>query len=495
LSSVKQDVFDIILADYMLPSFDGFSALAIAREERPDVPFIFVTGSLGEEVAIESLKRGATDYVLKHRLSRLVAAVNRALDESDARKERARLEEQLRQAQKMETIGTLAGGVAHDFNNLLTAIIGNAQLALTQVPAKSSLGEKLVEIERTGQRAAELTRQLLVFSRRQRLELRALDLGSTIRDFMKMLRRIIGEDIDLLFEEPSELPSVMADTGQIEQVLMNLAVNARDAMPNGGELLVTVREVFVTETGCLEHPSARPGRYIEILVSDTGSGMDEETKNHIFEPFFTTKEVGKGTGLGLAVVYGIVKHHEGFIGVKSQQSGGTTFRICLPVAGEAIKSETKELSQPPNRGSETVLLAEDEEILRKLVFNVLTGLGYSVLVANDGEEAVRTYQSNSDLIDLLVLDIVMPRMSGREAYRVIRRTGAKPPVVFISGYSEENNFDDEFDKRTVAFLPKPFPIGELGRKVRSLLDQKPNESADHPDLVACSPRQPRIGGR
>ena len=472
VDAVEHCEFDLILADYNLPAFDGISALAIAREKCPEVPFIFVTGSLGEEVAIETLKSGATDYVLKHRPGRLVPAVRRAIEEIAVRMQRKHLEDQLRHAQKMESIGTLAGGVAHDFNNLLTAIIGNAQLALAAVRPEDPLHDRLIDIEECGRRAAELTRQLLIFSRREKLEPRPLNLNDTISHFAKMLRRIIGADIELRFIAAADLSTVFADPGQMEQVLMNLAVNARDAMPKGGELIIETQNIVVDETYCRTHPYARLGKHVQISVTDTGAGMDADTQQHIFEPFFTTKEEGKGTGLGLALVYGIVKQHEGMIEVHSEVGQGATFKIFLPAQEKAVEEKVLGTQPKVQGGTETILVAEDEEVLQRLVTGLLTGLGYQVILTRDGEAAVETYSIRREQIDLVILDMVMPRMSGREAYERIRTLGRDVPVIFMTGHNAELAKDKFLNETGATFIQKPHGVVSLGHKVRQALDAR-----------------------
>ena len=386
------------------------------------------------------------------------------------------LQEQLRQSQKMESIGTLAGGVAHDFNNLLTVILVNTQLSFRDVQPGTPLQERLIEIEKAGTRASTLTRQLLAFSRRQRLESKTINLNETINDFMKMLRRVIGEDIEVRIQESGHLHPVFADPAQIEQVVMNLAVNARDAMPGGGGLTIETRNVELAEAYQREHPYAKPGTYVQMTVSDTGAGMDAETKERIFEPFFTTKETGKGTGLGLSMVYGIIKQHGGLIEVESELGKGTTFYIYLPVDERAVKEEAQEVLPPLRGGTETILVAEDEEALRALTRTVLEELGYTVLLAKDGAEAVAVYEANREKIALLLFDIVMPRMGGQEAYERIRSPNGPVPVIFMTGYSAEivqyefvkqNKFIEEAD---AALMQKPYTVETLGRKVREVLD-------------------------
>lgn len=379
-------------------------------------------------------------------------------------------EDRLQHSQKMEAIGTLAGGVAHDFNNLLTAIIGNAQLALAHLPPEDQVYDRLIEIEHAGKRAAELTRQLLIFSRRERLEPRTLALNDTIGLFAKLLRRIIGEDIDLRFKGAPDLSTVFADPGQMEQVLMNLAANARDAMPGGGELIIETNNVIIDEAYCRKRPDARPGTYVQISVSDTGSGIDSDTRQRIFEPFFTTKEVGKGTGLGLALAYGIIKQHEGMIEVYSEVGKGTTFNIYLPAQETAVEETLHEIHSGVRGGPETILIAEDDESLQRLLTGMLTGLGYNLILARDGEVAVERFSTHHDEIDLVILDMVMPRMGGREAYERIRMLGSDVPVIFMTGYSAEMAQTRFVLETGAVFIQKPYGIAALGNKVREALD-------------------------
>jgi len=388
----------------------------------------------------------------------------------------AESEKRLQQSQKMEAIGTLTGGVAHDFNNLLTAIIGNVQLALRKAKPEDSIQHSLQEIEKAGNRAALLTRQLLAFSRRQHLERRTINLNEIIADFMKMLERIIGEDVEMSVQYASDLPAVFADPAQIEQVVMNLAVNARDAMPEGGKLNIETYNIELDESYCQRYPDMQPGRYAQIRVSDSGSGMDEETQARIFEPYFTTKGIDKGTGLGLSIVYGIVKQHDGHINVCSELGRGTIFQVFLPIVKQTVEEETQPLQPSLLGGTETILVAEDEEPLRNLAKDILEGLNYKVLLAKNGEEAVQMFTANREQIDMLLFDVVMPHMSGVEAAERIRASGSRVPLIFMTGYSYET-VQNRFEKQNqlienigALVIQKPYSLQFLGRKVREVLD-------------------------
>jgi PAS domain S-box-containing protein len=445
------------------------SSIAL-KTERPSAPVeVLITTPAGE---VRQINSNGAPVILES--GAVVGSVAVIVDVT----EQHALQEQLRQSQKMESIGTLAGGVAHDFNNLLTAILGNTQLALRRLSPNDPLQGRLIEVEKAGNRATSLTRQLLAFSRRQRLERKTLNLNNTVNDIMKMLKRIIGEDVDVHVQETGSLSPVFADPAQIEQVVMNLAVNARDAMPGGGTLTIETRNVTLGEAYRREHLYAKPGKYVEMIVSDTGTGIDAETRKRIFEPFFTTKEAGKGTGLGLAMVFGIVKQHGGMIEVESDLGQGTAFHVYLPVDEKAASDDATEDVLPPLRGgTETVLVAEDEEALRALAGNILEESGYTVLLAKDGAEAVEIYEANRERISLILMDIVMPRMGGREAYERISQLGGAVPVLFMTGYSAEivqydfvkqNKFIEDAG---AVLMQKPYSVEMLGRKVREVLDQ------------------------
>ncbi len=385
-------------------------------------------------------------------------------------------EAQLRQTQKMESIGTLAGGVAHDFNNLLTAINGYSDLTLRQLEEHDPLRHNIEEIKKAGERATALTQQLLAFSRRQTLERKNINLNETITNMMKMLTRIIGEDIEVRFAATGNLQTVCADAGQIEQVVMNLAINARDAMPDGGQVIIETHNVTLGDDYCRRHSYAKPGKYARIMVSDTGTGMDADTLKRIFEPFFTTKGLGRGTGLGLSMVFGIVKQHDGFIEVYSEVGQGTIFKLYLPVEERMDDKETHEALAPVRGGRETILVAEDEETLRELVRDVLEDLGYTVLLAKDGEEAVELFAAHRDRVDLLMFDMVMPRLSGSEAYERVRSLAGDVSLILMTGYSEETvqsrfvKHHRSLEEAKVVLLQKPYGVEALGRKVREVLD-------------------------
>lgn len=384
----------------------------------------------------------------------------------------------MQQSQKMEAVGTLAGGVAHDFNNLLTAILGNAQLVLGKMSRNDDLHSRLLEIEKAGNRAAVLTRQLLAFGRRQHLERRPVNLSETTAEIMKLVRRIIGEDVEVRMKLPPGLPAVLADAGQLEQVVMNLGVNARDAMPGGGIIFIETSYVELDHSYQQRYPYVEPGKYVRLTVSDNGCGMDAETQRHIFEPFFTTKEIGKGTGLGLSMAYGIIKQHDGHINVYSEVGHGSTFKIYLPVADGAVTNASSSVQPSLRGGNETILIAEDEETLRALARDVLKGLGYTVLLANNGEEAVKVFVENSNRIDMLLLDMVMPQMSGWEAYERIRSLGCNPPLILMTGYCSEtvqSRFVEQnisIEELGITVMQKPYSIEVLGRKVREVLDDR-----------------------
>jgi two-component system cell cycle sensor histidine kinase/response regulator CckA len=390
--------------------------------------------------------------------------------------ERRELEQQLVLSQRLEAVGKLSGGIAHDFNNLLGVIIGYSEALQQSIDPENPLREAIDEIQKAGQRAATLTQQLLAFSRKQVLEPKILDLNSIVEDMRKMLRRLIGEDIELNFNMLADLGRVKADRGQLEQVILNLAVNARDAMPHGGELRIETANAQLGEKDVLRYRYVIPGRYIVLKVSDTGVGMDAKTKSHIFEPFFTTKEKGKGTGLGLATVYGIVKQSGGYIWLESEPGQGTTFRIFLARA-EGVEEEAPP-AEPVKRGDgpRTILLVEDEPSLRKLTHRTLKDMGYTVLEATDAAQAIDVARNTDAPIDLLLTDVIMPGMSGGDLAKKLSPENPHMRVLFMSGYT-----DGAIEIRGslppgMTVLRKPFTRDVLLRTVEGALAHPPRES-------------------
>ncbi len=594
--------WDAILSDWSMPQFTALDALAIVRETGDDVPFIIVSGTVGEELAVEAMRAGAHDFVLKDRLARLAPAVERELRERQMRaakghtedalrlseerfarladsgivgiafadvdgrlhdaneaffrmlghsresyvdrpmllsemtppewrhtdeharhelettgvappwekelfhangtrvpvlvgvamidppnciafvadlteRKRAeaalrRSEEQLQQAQKMEAIGVLAGGIAHDFNNLLSVILSYTDLALHSLPESDPLRADMEEVHNAGCRAAELTRQLLAFSRRQVMQPHVLDLNEVLADMQKLLGRLLGEDIQLALNPAPELARVKVDRGQIEQVVMNLAVNARDAMPRGGMLTIETANVDFDVAAATAHVGAAAGRHVMIAVTDSGCGMDRETQARVFEPFFTTKEIGRGTGLGLSTVLGIVQQSGGTIWVYSELDVGTTFKIYLPAApyGEKDTGRAAAAVLADVEGTETVLLVEDDPALRTLACTILRRHGYRVLDVQSGGDALLACEQHAGPIHLLLTDVVMPRMSGRElaARLLARRPDMR--VLYMSGYTDDAVVRHGVLEADVAFLQKPITPAALIRKVREVLD-------------------------
>ena len=478
VAALKEGRMDLILADYSIPGFDGMTALTLARQHCPDVPFLFVSATIGEELAIDAMHQGATDYVLKQRLGRLVPSVQRALRELDDRAERKRAEEALRQSekqfrhsQKMEAVGRLAGGIAHDFNNLLTVIMGYSQVLLKELGPQHPLRGKTEETLKAGEKAATLIRQLLTFSSKQSLDPKILSLNTAVTSLESLLRRLIGEDIQLVTKLDPTNGRLRADQAQLEQVLANLVVNARDAMPKGGTLTIETAQVELTRSPVYQVTPLPPGNYVRLSVSDTGCGMDRKTQSHIFEPFFTTKEEGKGTGLGLSTVFGIVTQSGGAIDVTSRVGHGTRFDLYFPSVESDIltTAPTQPLGQT-QKGTETILLVEDESSVRMLIRDELRKLGYRVIEAKNGVEACLLATQQTGSLQLLLTDVVMPGMGGRELAQHLSVIKPDLRTLFISGYTDDVGIMAGQEEGTSSFLQKPFTPEVLARAVRTLLD-------------------------
>jgi PAS domain S-box-containing protein len=384
--------------------------------------------------------------------------------------QRKRLEEQLLHAQKMEAVGRLAGGVAHDFNNMLTVISGYNRMILDELSTLDPLRGYAEEILKAADRAAALTNQLLAFSRRQIMQPRVINVSAVLIQTQKMLQRLIGEDIELILNLGVNVGNIKADPGHVEQAIVNLAVNARDAMPMGGHLRIETSDVTLDEHYARTHMGVKPGEFTMIAVSDDGHGMDAETRRHIFEPFFTTKEKGKGTGLGLATVYGIVKQTGGDIWVYSEPGQGTTFKLYFPTVKEPLaEASGGEVMPTKQSGGETVLVVEDETAVRELTVRILQQLGYTILTASSGAEALEISQTHGGHIDLLLTDVVMPNMSGRQLADHLLSSRPKTKVLFLSGYTENTVVHHGVLDPGVDFLPKPFSRENLSKKLRDVL--------------------------
>jgi signal transduction histidine kinase len=459
--ALRAERWDVVLSDHALPAFSGTEALAVVRAEADsetrDLPFLIVSGAIGEETAVEAMRSGAHDYILKDRLGRLVPAIERELREAANRRERRRLEEQVRQAQKMETVGRLASGVAHDFNNLLTCVVGYGGLLQGHFPPDDSRRRYVDSMLEAANQGASLTRQLLAFSRKQVMRPVVVSLNEVVSQTETFLRRLIGEAIVLRTELASNLSPVRVDPGQMSQVIMNLAVNARDAMPRGGVLTIAT----ANDPG--------DGARVALSITDTGVGMTAEVKAHLFEPFFTTKESGKGTGLGLSTVYGIVQQSGGTIHFDSVLGKGTRCLVFLPrVEGEIARPDA-----PPARALEsgvgTVLLVEDEDRVRELATEILQRCGYRVLPEGDASGALERARAHGGSIELLLTDLVLPDMSGRELAARLLALRPDSRVLYTSGYTDEATLLDGTFRPGTAFLPKPYDPPALLRRVRELL--------------------------
>lgn len=460
LQALERGRVDLVLADFSLPGADGMEALRLARQVKPDLPFLIVSGVIGEEAAVDSLQNGATDYILKDRLSRLTPAVRRALDEATLRRDRESLGDQLTRAQKLEIFGELAGGVAHDYNNVLTIIMANSGLLMAGLAEGTRLHKHASQIEYACEQAASLTRQLLVFSRDRGRDAAVLDLNGIVQNAESMLARLLPENVELAVY-PADAPlHITADRGDLEQVLINLVLNARDAIRSHGTIRI--------ETGRIQKDRQE---LVFLKVRDNGAGMTSEVKARVFEPFFTTKPEGSGTGLGLATCRRLIQSMDGQITVKSQSGRGTEFRILWPAAeGGGVSTNQVPIRAEMPRGCEKILLAEDNHMLRDMIAGQLEELGYEVLQASNGLEGLDVFAQSKDNPPVLVIaDVALPLLSGREMVRLLQRSSPGLRVLHTSGHSDHTIAALGFPLPAGDVLRKPFTLGELTLRIREIL--------------------------
>jgi len=472
LERLRAGGIDLVLLDLTLPDSEGVGTFTSVHSHVPDVPIIVLTGQSDESLAVSTVRSGAQDYLLKGQVASdlLARTIRYAIERHQVQRQLKRTEQQLLNAQKMEAMGRLAGGVAHDFNNLLTAILGTADLLLEDLVPSDPQHVDIQEIRKAAMRAADLTRQLLAFSRRQMLEPEVLDLNALVADMDKMVRRLIGEDVEFTTALSPDLGRVRADPSQLEQVILNLVVNARDAMPEGGKLTIETVNAELDESARGREP-VRPGPYVLLAVSDTGIGMTEETKARLFEPFFTTKGEGKGTGLGLATVYGIIKQSGSHIWVYSEPEHGATFKVYFPRVEEPATPRERGPREPVRlRGTETILVVEDDESVRRTTCRILESLGYRVLAADGGAMALDLLKHHAGPLDLLVSDVVMPGLSGRKVVELVREVRPGLKALYLSGYTDEAIVRHRVLEAGIPFLQKPYSVETLARKIRGVLD-------------------------
>jgi signal transduction histidine kinase len=466
---------DICLVDYHLAGESGLDLMKRAGEEGLRTPLILLTGQGEFELDLKAMKLGAADFLSKNNVGPVLLerSIRFALERKRAGEEVLRHEEQVRQAQKMEVVGQLAGGIAHDFNNLLAVIRGNCEFLLSEEPLIVRGREEITEIQKAALRGGELTRQLLVFGRKQVFQPVPLELNRVVEDINKMLSRIIGERTHIQFHPGKSLGMVNADPIQIQQILMNLILNARDAMPEGGEIMVRTANLELGPAGLLGCGLSIPaGPYVQLSVADTGQGMDPETQKRIFEPFFTTKPVGQGTGLGLSTIYGIVQDLKGTILVESRPGSGTTFKVIIP--DDFGLTEAKSQAQPSSSdlgGTETILLVEDEARLRKVMAASLRELGYQVQEAQNGLDALGKIMENSAPLHLLLTDTIMPNMNGLELMEKAKEIRPDLRVIFTSGYSKNVLTGNLAIPDGITMVSKPFSITQIAKKIREVLDR------------------------
>ena len=483
-SALESGGMDLILADYSLPSFDGLSALKLAHEKCPDIPYIFVSGQMGEDIAVEALKLGATDYILKNNLSRLVPSVRRALNEALDRRERKKAEEKTATAekalwesearmQKLESLRALAGGIAHDLNNLMVAVDANAGLALKALPPDSPARELIEGIEKAVAKVSTFSKQIMSFTGKFEAIKEAVSLNEMVEDTSHFLLASISKDAAIEFRLSDGLPAIMADPQNIQQVVMNLILNASDALEKRkGKIEVCTGKLHAKrpylDTLHLGKDLAE-GEYLFVEVSDSGCGMDEETKGRVFDPFYTTKFTGRG--LGLSAVFGIVKGHGGAIGLTSAKGQGTTFKVLLPVSGEPLQARVeKQESKDVWSGGGTILVVDDDESVRMLTRKVLETAGYKVLTASDGRQGIEVFRQSGESISLVLIDLIMPQMRGDEAVREMRKLKDGIKILFLSGYNDVQMTDMADGPGKAAIMMKPYKVTKLLQKVQEVLE-------------------------
>ena len=470
--SLEKENFDLIFADCTVPQFNGLHALEMARELAPEVPFIFVSGTIEEDSAIESLRRGATDYVLKGRLSRLVPAVRRAMAEAKEKAKSLEMEQRLRHSQRLEAVGTLAGGVAHDFNNILTIIKGYTSLLPTQCEEPARVREIAGIIDRASLRGSELVNQLLAFARKTEGSFAYTALNERIQEVVAMLRPALPQNIAFELHLEENLPEIYADAGQVERVLINLATNARDAMPEGGKIIFSTSKVPGDEAPA--HSGNEAKEYVCLRVTDTGCGMEQETLQRVFEPFFTTKVRGKGTGLGMPVVYGLMQSQHGLIDVRSEVGKGTTVSLFFPATTGTVSPEIERApdAMPSVRGEETIMLVDDEPELRNLLELILTTHGYKVLSAQNAETAMQMLPRLPEKLHVLLSDVGLPTVDGFELIRRARKIQPGLKAILCSGYSDEDLKSRMAEEGIDGFVSKPYKTSDLLLTVRTILDRE-----------------------
>ncbi|OGQ95421.1 MAG: hypothetical protein A2521_06775 [Deltaproteobacteria bacterium RIFOXYD12_FULL_57_12] len=478
---------DIIIADYSLPDFTGIEAIHACRELKITAPVILITGMGNEQVAVDSLRDGATDYILKKNITGFAARVKRALDiwadqqtMETVKQEKGRLQHQLFQAQKMETVGRLAGGIAHDFNNMLTGIMGYTSLSLRTLADDSPIRNHLQIVLDVSRRASDLVKQLLMFSRKIPLELTKVDLNGLIRKNVDFIRRVVEETVEIRLDLQEDLPIIFSDEGQLTQLLINFAVNARDAMQGKGVLQFKTRRCLPNEQRQLNDRFAGVDQeYVCITITDTGCGIPAGEIDRIFDPFYTTKDVGKGTGLGLAIVYSIVTGHGGWVDVDSTPGHGASFKVYLPTrkasdpeqkGREREQKDDADLCPHISHTQETVLLVEDEAMLRDFSTDMLQSLGYRVVSARDGEEATAIYQQRHQEIDLVISDMIMPKMSGLEFFSKAKAMNSDVKFILVTGYCLED-MKGKVIRDMSAILMKPYTTEKIAALIRQVLDE------------------------
>lgn len=474
--ALAEGEWDLVLSDYSMPNFSMPEALAMVQAKGADVPFVIVSATIGEEVAVEAMKAGAHDYILKHRLGRLVPAVNRELKESLVRCERRNLEEQLRHAQKLESLGLLAGGVAHDFNNLLTGILGNASLVMELVDADTDVRHMLQDIVRASERAADLTRQLLAYAGKGKFIIEPVNASALVKDISELLRSSVPRSVELALQLHPDLPTIEGDASQIQQLVMNLILNAVEATgerPGIVRVATGIREIQPGESLAHFRPDPPPpGIYVAIEVMDDGCGMSDAVRAQIFDPFFTTKFTGRG--LGLAAALGIVRGHRGAVGVQSSEGAGSCFTVLLPAQGNHGRQRVHDpaimLQAATQSSAGTILIIDDEDVVRRAARATLEHFGYSVFEASNGRDGADLFSRLHDRISAVLLDLTMPRMDGHEVWRYIRRVRPDMKIIVSSGFNEAEAMRQFTETSGLEFIQKPYTATALVRKIRGVLE-------------------------